>query len=501
MRLKHITTIVVALLLLACKDTSCPAYLRTEGSECVAGDRPMDAAVHAEAGAAQEQSPPQTAQPSPEAGVAMTRSSSAETPIAGSSASSAGGKAPEDAGGAMTASADGKAPEDAVTPMTARAGSSASQTPDAGSGSAPAAPVCGNGVREGVELCDGMDCPSVCPRKNSNSCIAPHVEGSPAMCNAMCVDSEISACANDDGCCPMGCTVADDNDCSPSCGDGVLTGRETCEPDSAAFPCPEVSECDDHDPCTEDKVTGSSSQCSAACANPKITRNVGGDQCCLRGANANVDSDCEPMCGNRVIEQGEVCDGNCPSSSSCRRSECTDRKLVGTGCNIKCEEQKITRAANGDGCCPGLLKKEDSDCSLECRTNNDCARGEECVSGGTCEVPPAICGDGMVTGDEECDPKGAGFSTFNCSQDCRKITSYTHCGAGWPPCLNGTVCNLGLCSRMCSSKSDCDTVVGQPGLDIYCPAPRGMICVIGCTSNQDCPSGAVCNGGQICDAS
>jgi hypothetical protein len=117
---------------------------------------------------------------------------------------------------------------------------------------------------------------------------------------------------------------------------------------------------------------------------------------------------------------------------------------------------------------------------------------------GRCEST-ALCGDQMVNGTEECDPTSAGFNAFSCSPMCKRITSYTQCGPGWPECLGGTVCNLGMCSRPCSATSDCDTVAGYPGLGAYCPVPRGTICVISCTANQDCPPGALCNGGAICE--
>jgi hypothetical protein len=125
--------------------------------------------------------------------------------------------------------------------------------------------------------------------------------------------------------------------------------------------------------------------------------------------------------------------------------------------------------------------------------NNGCTGGAQCING-------SCCGDGIVSGTEQCDPKGPGFNAFNCSPQCTKITSYTECGANYPPCLNGTVCNstLRICTRTCSSTSDCDVIAGYPGLMIDCPIPKANYCVIDCTTNQDCPPGTYCNGGDVC---
>jgi hypothetical protein len=39
---------------------------------------------------------------------------------------------------------------------------------------------------------------------------------------------------------------------------------------------------------------------------------ISGDGCCPPGATNATDSDCAPKCGNKVVERGETCDGNCP---------------------------------------------------------------------------------------------------------------------------------------------------------------------------------------------
>lgn len=111
---------------------------------------------------------------------------------------------------------------------------------------------------------------------------------------------------------------------------------------------------------------------------------------------------------------------------------------------------------------------------------------------------PAECGDGVVNGKEECDPRASDSSPFNCSPTCTRISAYTPCKSD-SDCLGGTVCYLGMCSRPCSVSSDCDTVADHPDLGAFCPVPRGYTCAVPCESNDHCPMpGAMCNGGQVC---
>lgn len=44
-----------------------------------------------------------------------------------------------------------------------------------------------------------------------------------------CSHTPITACIDGDGCCPMGCTALNDNDCGAVCGNGVIEGAEECD--------------------------------------------------------------------------------------------------------------------------------------------------------------------------------------------------------------------------------------------------------------------------------
>jgi hypothetical protein len=80
--------------------------------------------------------------------------------------------------------------------------------------------VCGNGTVEGGETCDPMSsCPTSCPAA-TDACFPNVLVGSAATCDAQCQVQAITACTPGDGCCPHGCTFAEDTDCMPGSGSG-----------------------------------------------------------------------------------------------------------------------------------------------------------------------------------------------------------------------------------------------------------------------------------------
>ena len=81
-----------------------------------------------------------------------------------------------------------------------------------------------------------------------------------------------------------------------------------------------------------------------------------------------------PMCGNDIVEAGELCDGNCPQSCD-DGDACTDDTMAGSAatCNVVCDYQpKSTMCGADDGCCPaGCTEMEDVDCQIDL-ANLDC---------------------------------------------------------------------------------------------------------------------------------
>jgi uncharacterized protein YkwD len=72
--------------------------------------------------------------------------------------------------------------------------------------------MCGNGVVEAGELCDG-DCPASCD--DGDACTTDSMAGGASTCNVVCINQPGGGmCGSTDGCCPSGCTEDMDADCS-----------------------------------------------------------------------------------------------------------------------------------------------------------------------------------------------------------------------------------------------------------------------------------------------
>ncbi|HEX3697283.1 MAG TPA: hypothetical protein VH374_18055 [Polyangia bacterium] len=235
------------------------------------------------------------------------------------------------------------------------------------------APVCGNGIVETPgESCDfGADpaaCASSCPP--SNGCNTYALQGSANDCSARCVPSAITTCQNDDGCCPATCDSLDDDDCQPTCGNGVVEPGESCDRGiSAGVAGACVASCDDENACTMDFSSGTVAACSRRCSHVAVTACISGDHCCPPGCAAANDSDCGGTCGDGLIGGGETCDPptSCPTSCPDDGDRCTDERLIGdpARCTAACGHLPITACSGAisDGCCPtGCDPLSDSDC-------------------------------------------------------------------------------------------------------------------------------------------
>ncbi|HXU01779.1 MAG TPA: hypothetical protein VN903_12350, partial [Polyangia bacterium] len=155
--------------------------------------------------------------------------------------------------------------------------------------------ICGDGVVESGESCDRAitaGAPGACARTcdDGNACTFDQASGSIEGCSRSCSHTPLTACISDDGCCPAGCSAANDRDCDPHCDDRHVGAGETCDPPST---CP-TSCPDDGDPCTVEQLTGSAATCDVACRHVPITTCSGttGDACCPTGCTAATDTDC-----------------------------------------------------------------------------------------------------------------------------------------------------------------------------------------------------------------
>lgn len=218
----------------------------------------------------------------------------------------------------------------------------------------------------------------------------------PALCALGLAGGAASGCTSDSGSgdntggTPDASANGDAGGGGGKCGNGKVEQGERC--DTAIAPgspgaCPEVSVCDDKDPCTKDSVANAGT-CTAECAPsvPATADPATKDACCPSGATAATDADCNPNCGNGTLDSGEKCDpaiksgsGACPTSCTASTDPCTKVALVTADpCNPSCSSTTITTAKNGDSCCPkGASAANDDDCTAVCG-NGKVEPGEDC---------------------------------------------------------------------------------------------------------------------------
>lgn len=385
---------------------------------------------------------------------------------------------------------------------------------------------CGDKIVGPAETCDP---PQKCAVAEAcvarGACLVAIFTGDPATCSASCRVQQIEACEDDDGCCPAGCSAGSDNNCSASCGNGIVESEqgETCEPGDPDKPCP--SDCDDGQACTSDVLTGSANNCNAQCSNLPITVAVDGDGCCLPGENSINDSDCAPQCGNEVLEAGETCD---PCPANCDDQDvCTADQSSGSAgaCTLVCSHVALS-AGPADGCCPpGANANSDADCAPVCGNNiqegsekcdpcpSTCSDGIACTtdsstgSAGACSLAcshSAITAAGPLDG---CCPSGANATT---DADCAPVCGNSvkegseKCDPCPSTCNDGVACttdsssgSAGACSLQCTHT----TITAPSNGDACCPSGANAVNDSDCTAqcgNGVTEPGEQCDGGPLC---
>ena len=527
---------LVVLAMTGCDDAVCPSGTTEQLGHCIRNSELADANV----GTGGQQASTGSE------GTAATAPSSGGAGDQAARGGSAAGSDPANSSGAAGTGAGQSASGSAGT----AAGSSGGGAGSSGGG-APE-PKCGNGVREGKELCDGADCISRCD--TANACLIATLIGAPATCDAQCgAPIEVAECKSGDGCCAKGCKYPEDADCSKSCGDGVVDAPELCEPTSKDKPCP--TSCDDQDPCTRDVRTGVPEQCNVVCSHMAITAPANGDGCCPRGANIGNDNDCDAVCGDGVVSTGETCEPNSksnPCPSSCDDGNvCTEDALMGTAtsctaecrhapiarsgptscedndpctkdskvnstssCTTECKHEQMSRSGptscnDGDSCTQDSVFESSSTCTRECRNTRitEAKGGDGCCPSGASSSNDSdchtVCGNGVKEAGEECDPKATGEVVgYSCDTSCRRLNRLTPCTDELPGQCQGappSVCDSGFCRPTCSNLqlgALCEPLPGATKNESICTGAEPRACAWLCTVDEE---DAYCGPSLWCD--
>jgi hypothetical protein len=189
-------------------------------------------------------------------------------------------------------------------------------------GAAPATTTCGNGVLDPDETCDSAiasgasACPASCD--DGNACTADTLSGEG--CTAACAHAPVTACTSGDGCCAKGCSSEEDSDCVEKCGDGIVSGGETCDTaiKGGAGACP--TSCSSANACSVPQLQGSG--CQATCVTTTIGIPKPGDGCCPAGATRATDSDCPGAYGDTCTLGAQCTSGLCLPNVMCTKN-CT----------------------------------------------------------------------------------------------------------------------------------------------------------------------------------
>lgn len=299
---------------------------------------------------------------------------------------------------------------------------------------------CGNGTIESPEECDGSNL-------NSNTCVTEGFESGTISCNGCQLNT--SACFTDP--CGNG-TIQSPEEC-----DGTNLNGNTCQTEGFTYgtatclvDCTlNTSGCSN--PSCGNGIVESGEQCDGAALNSKTCTTQGFDSGTL-ACNGNCTfntSSCAFNCGNGTIQAPEACDGSNLNSKTCVTQGFDSGTLA---CNSTCTLNTSGCVNNfcGDGAigdaesCDGAALNSQT-CVTQGFTSGTLACLSNCTfnTSGCVTVTPAVCGNGVIEGNEVCDTAALNSQTcitqgfisgsLSCSSNCAFNTSLCSnavCGNG-----------------------------------------------------------------------
>ncbi|MFC1655451.1 DUF4215 domain-containing protein [Patescibacteria group bacterium] len=300
-------------------------------------------------------------------------------------------------------------------------------------------PICGDGIKNGTELCDGSDL-------NNQDCTNHSFVGGPLACDAFCAFDTAGChmCGNNtiDGTelcdgpafgsatceslnfdygtltCTGSCTI-DTSGCHYFiCGDDIMNGTDECDNlDFGTQTCSDFGHAFGDLTCNSDCTVDTSGCFDASCGDGIL--NQASEMCDASDLGTNT-------CESLNFDGGTLaCDASCQlDASQCYR--CGDGIINGP--NEECDMQAFGNATcqnqgydDGDLACDQSCGFDTSGCTLNCG-NGTIDDGEECDDGNladsdgcssSCETESNVCGNGIVDDGEQCD--GAALNNNTCA--------------------------------------------------------------------------------------
>jgi len=292
--------------------------------------------------------------------------------------------------------------------------------------------ICGNGVMDPLEVCD--DGNTVGGDGCSAGCLS----------NETCGNAIVDVAASES--CDDGNTVAGDG-CGDtclleSCGNGVLDPGEVCDDNNTSSGDGCSADCLSNETCGNGYVDGGALE---QCDDGNL---AAGDGC---GATCLLE-----ICGNGVVDPGEVCDDDNTSSGDGCSADCLSHETCGNG---------YVDTAVGEVCDDSNTVAGDG-CSADCLSNETCGNGYvDGINGEVCDDSNTDAGDGCSA---DC------LSDESCGNAILDTVTGETCDDG--NLQGGDGCSTGCVAEGCSEAVDVSSVsfpFGRTGDFVVDPADGG----------------------------